>query len=142
MLQEREALMELAYQRPSDAVAEFSGEQGVEADLFSLLRAFQSILRRMGNDPATRITRERITLVERITWLLETLQQKRRVGFKALFEDVNDRIICILTFLALLEVMRLRLVRAFESHHHADLLIVLAEDVPSTPEAPGEASGA
>jgi segregation and condensation protein A len=139
MLQEREALMELAYPRPSDAVAEFSGEQGIEADLFSLLRAFQAILRRMGNDPAARITRDRITLVERISWLLETLQQKRRVGFRALFADVDDRILCILTFLALLEVMRLRLVRAFESHHHADLLIVLADDVPSPAEAPGEA---
>ncbi len=127
-LQEREAVMELLYPRPPASVAEYSSEQGVEADLFSLVRAFQAILKRIGDDPAARVTRERISLVERMNWLIETLQRRRRVGFHDLFADVTDRIGCILTFLALLEVIRLRIVRAYQSHHQNDLLIVLAEE--------------
>ncbi|HXH28776.1 MAG TPA: segregation/condensation protein A, partial [Candidatus Polarisedimenticolia bacterium] len=133
-LQEREAVMELVFPRPADRVAEFAGEQGIEADLFALLRAFQAILQRAGQQASARVTRERISLAERITWLIETLQRERRVTFRALFEDAVDRLACILTFLALLEVMRLRLARAYPGHRDADIVIVLAED-PSPPPA-------
>lgn len=138
-LQEREALMELVFARPAATVAEFADEQGIEADLFTLLRAFKGILGRLGDKEQSRITRERITLVERMNWLIETLQRDRRVGFRALFADATDRLACILTFLALLEVMRLRLARAYQSHHHEDIMIILTDEappVPMTPESP------
>jgi len=129
-LQEREASMELIFARPAERVSEFASEQGIEADLSALLRAFQAILRRVGSDPAARVSRERITLVERINWLLETLQRERRIGFRDLFAAAEDRMSCILTFLALLELIRLRLVQAFQSHHQEDLLITLADEPP------------
>src|SRR5438552_335012 len=53
-LQEREAVMELIYHRADSTVADYAGEQGIEADLFALLSAFRSILRRVGTDPAAR----------------------------------------------------------------------------------------
>jgi segregation and condensation protein A len=134
-LQEREAVMELLYSRPPDRVREFAGEQGIDADLYALLNAFQAILRRLGSDPAARVTRERITLVDRISWLMDLLTRERRVGFRALFEEMADRLSCILTFLALLEVIRLRLVRAYVSHHQEDILIMLMED-QAPPPAP------
>ena len=125
-LQEREAVMEMIYLRPAAAVAEYAGEQGIDADLFALLRAFREILARTGNEAAP-ISRERITLVERINWLMDTMQRERRIHFKRLFAGLSDRVACILTFLALLEVVRLRLVRAYTSHHQEDILIVLAD---------------
>jgi len=135
-LQEREAVMELVFRRPAAAIAEYAGEQGIDADLITLLRAFREILRRVGDDETAHITRERITLVDRINWLMETLQRERRVHFRALFAGLGDRVACILTFLALLEVIRLRLVRAAVSHHQEDILIVLADE-PFPPPAVG-----
>jgi segregation and condensation protein A len=78
-----------------------------------------------------------MTLVERIDWLLERLNRDQRIGFRDLFVEIEDRMSCILTFLALLEVMRLRLVRAYESHHQEDILIVMVED----PVAPAASEG-
>jgi segregation and condensation protein A len=133
-LQEREAVMELVYLRPATSIAEFAGEQGIDADLFTLLRAFREILRRVGSEEPAHINRERITLVERINWLMETVQREGRVHFRSLFSGLGDRVACILTFLALLEVIRLRLVRASVSHHFEDILIVLADDpLPAVP---------
>jgi segregation and condensation protein A len=137
ILQEREAMMELVFPRPASAVAEYAGEQGIEADLFSLLKAFQEILRRVGADPASRVARERVSLADRMNWLLETLQRERSVGFRRLFEGLVDRLSCILTFLALLELIRLRLARAFPSHGEEDILILLPEATPPAP-APEE----
>lgn len=131
-LQEREAAMELVYTRPSERVAEFAGEQGLEVDLYSLVNAFQTILKRLGNEPEERrITREKVSLMERVTWLIDTLNQRREIAFSALFEGTTDRLGLILTFLALLEVLRLRVARAFQSHHQADILIVLADEPPA-----------
>ena len=138
-LQEREAIMEMVYLRPAASVSEYAGEQGIDADLFALLRAFREILVRAGSEAAP-ITRERITLVERIHWLMETMQRERRVNFRRLFLGLADRVSCILTFLALLEVIRLRLVRAYTSHHQEDILIVLADG--AVPPAAGEAEPA
>jgi segregation and condensation protein A len=131
-LQEREAAMELVYTRPAGRVAEFAGEQGFEADLYSLVSAFQAILQRLGAEPAeSRISREKVTLMERVTWLIDTLTAKRRLAFSELFQGLGDRFGLILTFLALLEVLRLRIARAFQSHRQADILIVLAEEAPT-----------
>jgi segregation and condensation protein A len=119
--------MELVYLRPAAAVAEYAGEEGIDADLFALLRAFQEILRRAGSDATAHISRERITLVERMNWLMGMVQRERRVQFRSLFGGLVDRVDFILTFLALLEVIRLRLVRARVSHQREDILIVLAD---------------
>ena len=127
-LQEREAVMELVYFRPASAISEYAGEGGIDADLFALLRAFSDILRRIETDATAHISRERMTLVDRIHWLMDTMQRERRVHFRRLFAGLADRVACILTFLALLEVMRLRLVRAHVSHRHEDILILLADE--------------
>ncbi len=136
-LQEREAVMELVYLRPASAVSEYAGEQGIDADLFALLRAFSDILKRVESEAAAHISRERMTLVERIHWLMETMQREGRVHFRNLFTGLRDRVACILTFLALLEMMRLRLVRAHVSHGEEDILIVLSE----TPAELGSETG-
>lgn len=132
-LQEREAAMELVYTRPAKTIEEFAGEQGIEADLYALVHAFQEILKRLGQEPEERrITRERVSLMERVTWLIDTLTRERRISFQTLFAGLEDRLACILTFLALLEVLRLRVARAFQSHHQADIMVVLAEDDAQT----------
>lgn len=137
-LQEREALMELVFPRPDDRVSEYSGEQGLDVDLYALMRAFHAILKRSGSDPADSITRERFSLVERIDWLIEKLNRERRVSFSALFEDAGDRLLCILTFLALLEVLRLRVARAYQSHHRKEILILLHDQTPVGENSPEE----
>jgi len=131
-LQEREAAMELVFTRPPVSVAEFAGEQGIEADLYSLVSAFQAILARLGAEPETlRITREQVSLMDRMTWLIDLLNRKRRVSFRSLFEGLADRLSLILTFLALLEILRLRIARAFQSHHQEDILVVLTDENPA-----------
>ena len=51
----------------------------------------------------------------RIAQLLERLSETEACGFEELFADVSDRKGLIVTFLALLEMIRLRLVRVFQA---------------------------
>ena len=58
---------------------------------------------------------EQISVEERIEQLLARLSETEACGFEDLFADVDDRGGMIVTFLALLEMIRLKLVRVFQS---------------------------
>ena len=58
---------------------------------------------------------EQMPVEVRIEQLLERLSETDACGFEELFADVNDRGGLIVTFLALLEMIRLKLVRVFQS---------------------------
>jgi segregation and condensation protein A len=58
---------------------------------------------------------EQISIESRIEILLTRLSETEACGFEELFGDVSGRGDLIVTFLALLEMIRLKLVRIFQS---------------------------
>jgi segregation and condensation protein A len=118
LLHEREQLRAAQWQRPDGPIAEIAGadaEPELEVDLFSLLTAFQAVIERAKNRPTLRLPPEQMPLETRIAQLLDRLSETEACGFDQLFADVNDRAGLIVTFLALLEMIRLKLVRVFQA---------------------------
>ena len=58
---------------------------------------------------------EQIPVEVRIDQLLARLSETEAIGFEELFADADDRAGLIVTFLALLEMIRLKLIRVFQS---------------------------
>ncbi len=118
MLHEREQLRSAQWQRPDERVAAIAGddyEPELEVDLFSLLSAFQAVVDRARQRPNVMLPPEQVPLEARIDQLLTRLSETEACGFEDLFSDVQDRAGLIVTFLALLEMIRLRLVRVFQA---------------------------
>ena len=118
LLHEREQVRSAQWQRPDGRVAEMAGDQygpEIEVDLFSLLTAFQAVVERAKHRPKLWLPAEEIPVEVRIDQLLARLSETEALGFNDLFVDVHDRAGLILTFLALLEMIRLKLVRVFQS---------------------------
>ena len=118
LLHERETVRSAQWTRPDKLVADIAGEAPepeVEVDLFSLIAAFRNVLERMKQRPVVRLPTEYISIESRIEALYERLSETEACGFEDLFEDVNTRPGLIVTFLALLEMIRLKLVRVFQS---------------------------
>src|SRR5262245_41175571 len=118
LLHEREQLRAAQWLRPDQRVAEIAGddyEPELEVDLFSLLSAFQAVVQRAKLRPRVMLPPEQIPIETRIDQLLTRLSESEACGFEDLFADVNDRAGLITTFLALLEMIRLKLVRVFQS---------------------------
>jgi segregation and condensation protein A len=118
LLHEREQLRAAQWLRPDGRVAELTGddyEPELEVDLFSLLTAFQQVVQRAKLRPKVLLPPEQIPVEVRIDQLLARLSETEACGFEDLFADVNDRGGLIVTFLALLEMIRLKLVRVFQS---------------------------
>src|ERR671932_386472 len=118
LLHEREQLRAAQWQRPDERVATIAGddyEPELEVDLFSLLTAFQAVIERAKHRPKVLLPPEQIPVEGRIDQLLARLSETEACGFEDLFADVNDRGGLIVTFLALLEMIRLKLIRVFQS---------------------------
>ena len=118
LLHEREQVRAAQWQRPDARVADIAGDEyepELEVDLFSLLAAFQAVIDRAKARPHLLLPPEQIPIEVRIAQLLERLSETQACGFEELFADVADRSGLIVTFLALLEMIRLKLVRVFQS---------------------------
>jgi segregation and condensation protein A len=118
LLHEREQVRAAQWQRPDERVAAIAGddyEPELEVDLFSLLTAFQAVVERAKHRPKYVLPPEQISVETRIDQLLGRLSEHEACGFEDLFADVGDRAGLIVTFLALLEMIRLKLVRVFQA---------------------------
>jgi segregation and condensation protein A len=118
LLHEREQWRAAQWQRPDERVAAIAGDEyepEVEVDLFTLLSAFQAVVQRAKLRPKVLLPPEQISIEARIEQLLSRLSETEACGFEDLFADVDDRAGLIVTFLSLLEMIRLKLVRVFQA---------------------------
>jgi segregation and condensation protein A len=118
LLHDRETVRSAQWARPDSRVAQLAGddyEPELEVDLFSLLSAFRSVLERARERPPVPLPPEQISIELRIDQMLERLSETEACGFQDLFEDVATRGDMIVTFLALLEMIRLKLIRVFQA---------------------------
>ena len=111
-----------AAQRAVDAadgpIAEIAGEAPepeIEVDLFSLISAFRAVVERAKQRPKIYLPGEQIPIEDRIEQLMAQLSETEACGFEDLFADVQTRAGMIVTFLAMLEMIRLKLIRVFQS---------------------------
>ena len=118
LLHEREQVRSAQWQRPDGRVAAIAGDEyepELEVDLFSLLSAFQAVVERARRRPRVLLPKEQISIEARIEQLMDRLSETEACGFEELFADATDRAALVVTFLALLEMIRLKLVRVFQS---------------------------
>jgi segregation and condensation protein A len=117
MLHDKETLRSAQYGRPDSRIEAIAGdvyEPEIEVDLFSLLSAFKQVLERARERPPVPLPAEQISIETRIEQLLERLSETEACGFTDLFENDATRTDMIVTFLAMLEMIRLKLIRVFQ----------------------------
>ena len=144
LLHEREELRSAQWQRPDEAVAHIAGddyEPELEVDLFSLLNAFQAVVDRAKMRPKVLLPPEQIPVEVRMDQLLARLSETEAIGFEELFADVDDRAGLIVTFLALLEMIRLKLVRVFQSGSFGPIRIYKRPRPEDAPHPIGDPEG-
>jgi segregation and condensation protein A len=119
LLHERETLRSAQHIRPDSRVADAAGDEyepELEVDLFGLIAAFRGVLERANRRPRMVLPPEQMSIEDRIRQLLDRLSETDACGFEDLFADGDgSRPFMIVTFLALLEMIRLKLVRIFQS---------------------------
>ncbi|MGQ0667991.1 MAG: segregation and condensation protein A [Nitrospiraceae bacterium] len=91
--------------------------------LFDLVDALKGILDRNQGRQLLEITPDNLTVRERMNVILELLEGKDSVSFMDLFEHSCHRLVVIVTFLAMLELIRLRVARVFQAETFGPILV-------------------
>jgi len=105
--------------------------------LFDLLSAFQEMLKRAPFEPLGHLEPIRWAVPDKMEDILSHTRRQGAVGFSKLFQADSPRGEIIVTFLALLELLRLRQVTIRQSAaFHEITILPVAESVPETLLAP------
>lgn len=116
---------------PPAGAEETAGEAPIEVGITDLMSAFAKVLER-ATAPVYEVTVEPWTVEAKLQELRMVLTVKRQVRFLDLFTPQQDKLELVVTFLALLELMRQRAARAIQERQFGDIFIARC-DAPVPP---------
>ena len=110
---ERNLLGEKTFIRKPDRGEFLTGSEDefIKVGLFELIDAFQKILEKIPDDHRVEMTADEISVKDKISQIIDILEAKQSITFSELFSDSPNKHEIIVTFLAVLEMVRLTLVR-------------------------------
>jgi segregation and condensation protein A len=95
---------------------ELREEERIEVNLFELLDAFRHVLERAKPEPVHEVILDRISVEEKVQDILSLLRRENRsIAFHLLFPEQASRRVIIVTFLAILELVKSKLIRIFQT---------------------------
>jgi segregation and condensation protein A len=97
-----------------------------ELSVFELLTALRRVLDRLPKDEFHEVTLETITVREKMTLLLDRLHAQGQVWFESLFNDARTRMEVVVTFLAMLELVKMRAIRILQESSQGPIVIEAA----------------
>lgn len=119
----------------------------LQLGIFDLIRAFQKVLKRFEDAHSLReIVDDRFTVSDKIDFLLCTVPVGGRMRFEELFNEASSRSEVIVTFLAVLELIKLHFLEIEQNRTLGDIVVLRPEDKPFTglpadmPQEPAEES--
>lgn len=133
-LEQREVLTRDVFVRASAPTEEAGPREFREVSVFELLGALKRVIDRLPKDVVHEVTLEKVSVREKMTLLLDTLRDQSRVVFESLFAGVKSRIEIVVTFLAMLELVKVRAIRIYQDDMAGPIVIEAAADMDEAAE--------
>ena len=105
-------------------LSEDAKEVVFEANLFDLINALSEALRKVPEDVIHEITREEFTVEQKIHDVLHLLLKKSSVKVSKLFAQAQTKMEAIVTFLAILELIRLKEVKIIQTEIFGEIGVI------------------
>ena len=106
---------------PEPEVLEEADTSFVAIGLFDLLTALKEVLQEKPEAALHEISLEQLSVTDRINAILSGLQGRESIAFADLFSEQVNRSEVIVTFLALLELIKMRMIRCMQNTHHGTI---------------------
>jgi segregation and condensation protein A len=140
-LQERESVQENVFARVAGKI-EFVREGPApkpDVSLFDLINAVSAILKRVQQREQTRdVYEDKWTVSDKIDHLVKLVKDRPRLRFSELFADHTTRLEVVTTFLAVLELIRLKILSASQPEPFSEIEITAV--VPAAAASHGSAA--
>ena len=93
----------------------------LEVSVFDLISAFRNIVVRTKDKEFHEVTVEKLTINDKISDIMEKLNFSKSLTLQQLFEEMDSKYEMVVTFLALLELIKLRLVKVVQKNPFATI---------------------
>lgn len=103
-----------------------AGGETLEVNLFDLLAAFREVVERAKDQPVLDFVTRPVTTAERMVAILDRVAAEGSVGFESLFPAGAGRWPVIVTFLALLELLRQGSIRVQQQLDFGEIVVMRA----------------
>jgi segregation and condensation protein A len=125
LLHQKREIRAATWMRPDTVIPKFEAhdDEMVEASLFDLIGAFKELLERRKVLLAHEVESEGKTVEERIEEILALVKEGDSLDFMDLFETQKTKMDMILTFLAVLELIRLKRVKVYQKGNFGPIRI-------------------
>ena len=128
-LRQKEYDQQQLFSRTGEVVLDNSEQELlIEANVFDLLTAFQKVLKEKSFKKNYEIKVTVLSVSDRIGDILEILNASESITFDSLFTTLNTKQEVIVTFLAVLELMRMQLIRSQQVRQFDVIRIYAAVD--------------
>jgi segregation and condensation protein A len=94
--------------------------------LFDLISALRTVLDRLPKDSVHQVVLETASVREKMSLLLDDLHRRGKVVFQELFAGASSRLEVVVTFLAMLELVKIRAVKIWQEEMAGPIVIALA----------------
>jgi len=112
---------------PAEDLEAFPADEALPSvEMFELVDAFRRILAKAPKESFHEVGSENISIADRISDILEYLQGRESVDFEELFAGSNTREFIVASFLAILELCRLRMIRLLQFENYGRILVTSA----------------
>jgi segregation and condensation protein A len=95
----------------------------IEASLHDLVLAFRRILETQPKETFHTVNYPKVSIEERIAYVLSRLTEKDGVVFSELFLDTPIKLVMVVTFIAILELIRLQRIYIRQTRHFSDIWV-------------------
>jgi segregation and condensation protein A len=125
-LRQRETTQQEVFKRPKTEIADASGvdaEIYFEASIFDLLNAFSQALKDVPKEVFYEVIKDEFTVEEKIHQLLHLLLVQPSLRLSELFGQAKHKIEIVVIFLAILELIRMKEIVAFQKESFREIEI-------------------
>lgn len=133
-LEQREILTRDVFVRAAPAAEEVGPRGFREVSIFELLGALKRVIERLPKDAVHEVTLDKVTVREKMTLLLDKLRHQASVLFEALFDEAKTRMDVVVTFLAMLELVKVRAIRILQEELTGPIMIEAAAGMDEAAE--------
>ena len=133
-LERRDILRRDVFARSPEPTEEVDTVGFESVSLFDLISALRTVLERLPKDSAHQVVLETVSVREKMSLLLDDLHRRGKIVFQELFAGAVSRLEVIVTFLAMLELVKIRAVKIWQEQAVGPIVIAPAAPLEEVQE--------
>jgi len=129
----------MVFKRPvPQSEKELKAEPELELNLFEIMRAFRDIMSQFESQKVSEVQPEEYTIEDKIEVVVARIATTPQIMFREFFTGASSRIEVVVTFMAILELMKRAAIRCVQEGAFGEIWVYRRDDPPHMEEVPAD----